>query len=90
MPKDLQKWEVTRQKGKTRFVLVAGVLSWGVPMFAVMTFVVNRRPERPLTPLMILISAVVWLLGGACFGLAMWAITERRYRKHLAANPPPR
>ncbi len=89
LPKDLQKWETTRQKGKGRFILLHGVLGYGVPMFFVMTFVVNRQPERALTLSSIIISAVVWLLGGAAFGVAMWALNEGRYKKALATKTTP-
>ena len=84
IPKDLKKWEITRQKGKPRFILLSGVLGYGLPMFVVMTFFVNRQQDKPITPAMIAISAVVWAIGGASFGLIMWAITERRYQKFLA------
>jgi len=86
MPRSLQKWEVTRQKGKKRFVLQTGVLAWGVPMFLVMTFVVNRQPDKPYSAGMIAVSAVIWAIGGACFGWAMWAIGERKYQKFLASK----
>jgi hypothetical protein len=88
MPKDLQKWEVTRQMGKIRFILQTGVLAWGIPMFVVMTFFVNRQPDRPLTPNLIAISAVIWALGGACFGWMIWLLSERKYQKHLASRKP--
>jgi hypothetical protein len=83
MPKDLQRWEETRKKGKWPFVLLNGMLAWGLPMFAVMTFVVNRKADRPLSPGLIAISAVVWALGGCCFGLAVWTMSERKYQKYL-------
>lgn len=81
MPKDLQRWEKTRQRGKWKFVLFNGVLFWGGPMFIVMTFVVNRRTEKPG---LIAISALIWALGGLLFGLAIRTISERRYQKFLA------
>lgn len=86
MPKDLQKWKVTRQKGMKRFVLQTGVLAWGVPMFVVMTFVVNRQPDKSLSAGMIAICAVLWAIGGACFGWAVWAVSERKYQKYLASK----
>ncbi len=59
MPKNLKKWELTRTKGKTVFILLHGVLSWGLPMFILMTFIVNRRSETSLTPSRILVSVII-------------------------------
>lgn len=85
MPKELKKWETTRQAGKKKFILFSGVLAWGLPMFVVMTFIVNRRPEVVLSSAMILLSAAIWALGGALFGWLMWMMSERKYQKFLAA-----
>lgn len=86
LPKDLQRWQTMRQKGMTRFILVTGIFSYGLPMFVIMTFVVNRRPDQPLTALRIAISAVIWTLGGAAFGFIMWKLNEGRYQRFLAKN----
>lgn len=85
-PDHIKKWEATREKGKARYILVNGVVAWGLPMFAVMTFILNR--DRPKTDSfsMVLLSAVIWTIGGACFGLAMWIISERKYQKYLAGK----
>ena len=58
----------------------------GAPMFFVMTFFVNRRADRPLTPEILAVSAVLWALGGFLFGLTIWTISERRYQKFLATQ----
>ena len=86
LPKDLRRWEEMRKKGKRNFVLVNGLLAWGLPMFAVMTFFLNKKSERPLTAGLIAISAVLWAIGGLCFGLTIWTISERKYQKHLRAS----
>ena len=86
MPQDLKKWEVARKKGKTRFILLSGVLAWGVPMFVIMTFFVNRRPETTLSIGMLAGSALVWAISGACFGWAIWTLSERRYRSFLESR----
>jgi hypothetical protein len=86
MPRDLQKWEATRRKGKAKFILVSGILSWGLPMFVVMTFVVNRQPDKPDSPTLILTSAVIWALGGALFGWVIWNMSEKKYQKYLASQ----
>ena len=91
MPNDIKKWETTRKKGKAKFILTNGVLSWGLPMFFVMTFVVNRPAHGATPPSMVMISAVIWALGGALFGTVIWTMSEKKYLKFLEArkSPPP-
>ncbi len=88
MPKELKKWEITRQKGKAKFILLNGVLAWGLPMFIVMTFFLNRRPDQMLSLTTVFVSAIIWALGGALFGWMAWTWAERRYKKYLAARQP--
>jgi uncharacterized membrane protein len=84
MPPELRKWNATRRQGMAKFILQFGVLAWGLPMFAIMTFVVNRRAGEVRSPQMILVSIVLWALGGALYGWTMWTITEKKYQKYLA------
>lgn len=77
-PEQIEKWREIRGKGMLRYVLVGGVLSYGLAMFVVMTFVVNRDK---LSTSFIGISAIAWSIGGAFFGLAMWFVQERQFRK---------
>jgi hypothetical protein len=83
MPKELKKWEVTREKGKARFILVTGVLAWGLPMFLVMTFLFGRRPDGARSLGMILVSAIIWAFGGALFGWVTWTLSEKKYQNFL-------
>jgi hypothetical protein len=73
----LETWRETRKQGALRYVLVRGVLSYGVPMFVVMTFLMRRGD---IDAKFIALSAVLWGLGGAVFGIAMWAVQERLFR----------
>ena len=77
------RWASTRKNGKKRFILKAGVLSWGIPMFIVMTFFVNNRTEQKLTLMLIAGSALLWALAGAFFGWMLWGFTEKQYNKFL-------
>jgi hypothetical protein len=61
-----------------RFVLVRGVLCYGLSMFVAMRFIVHRGA---LSPRFIAISAILWLVGGAVFGALTWLLMERIYRK---------
>jgi hypothetical protein len=77
----ISRWEVIRSRGRTRYLFVTGVLSWGVPMFVLMTFVVS--PPKQMAPLPILLSALTWLAGGLLFGFMMWVYGERRYSRQF-------
>ena len=81
-PQQLEKWKATREKGMLRYVLVTGVLSYGLSMFIAMTFFVHRDD---LSAKFIAISAVLWTLGGAVFGAAMWFVFERQFRKAVGS-----
>jgi hypothetical protein len=84
---DIEKWAETRRMGVIRYSLLHGVLAWGVPMFFIMTFVVNK--QRSDNPALLAVSAALWGFGGLCFGLTMWTISEKKYQKHIASIKPP-
>lgn len=81
-PASIRRWEAIRARGMGRYVLVNGMLAYGLPLFVLMTFVVHR--ER-LGLRFVLVSAVAWALGGALFGWVMWHARDRLYRR-LAAH----
>ena len=74
---EMERWDRTRLQGMRRFVLFRGVLAYGVPMFLIMTFVI---PHPKLSTSQ---SAMLWLLTGVGFGIAMWLLQEHRFRKAL-------
>ena len=86
-PEHVEKWRAIRAKGLWRYMLVSGVLAWGVPMFLVMTFVVNRQRAENVG--LIALQLVIWLVGGAMFGTTMWYVMERQYRKAIAEAKAP-
>ena len=73
---------------KPRFLLT-GVLAWGLPMFVIMTFVVSRKNWREHTPVEIAASAVLWVIGGACFGWWVWRSSEKKYWAYLEQREEP-
>jgi hypothetical protein len=73
--KERERWEKARQKGMAAYILVNGILTYGLTMFVVMT-VALRHARLPLWE-----SAVLWLVAGAFFGVATWLVQEHRYRK---------
>lgn len=86
MPKELRRWESIRSKGKARFILLTGVLAWGLPMFLLMTFVVSRKSWRERTTEEIAATAVLWTLGGAGFGWWVWRSSEKKYWNYIESR----
>ena len=78
----IRRWERIRARGMARYVLVQGVLAYGLPLFALMTFVVHREHASAR---FILVSAAAWAVGGAVFGWILWHLRDRMYRR-LAAH----
>ena len=72
---EFDRWARTRERGMWRFVLRSGVVFYGLPMFFTMTYLI---PHPRLTTLQ---SALLWLIAGVGFGVAMWLVQERRFRK---------
>jgi len=72
---EFDRWARTRERGMWRFVLRSGVVFYGLPMFFIMTYLI---PHPRLTTMQ---SALLWLLAGTGFGVAMWLVQERRFRK---------
>ena len=59
-----------RAQGRARYVVVYGASMWGLPMFVIMTFLVNRQSQFDLVS--VGLPLVIWLLGGTgirCLGL---------------------
>jgi hypothetical protein len=78
---DPQAWERERTKGMRRFVLIRGVLSWGLLMTVAMAFVAKPFAEG-FTSKAAIIHLVVWPLAGAIYGVVLWHWQERTYQKH--------
>lgn len=82
-PLSIRRWERIRARGLRRYVLVHGVLLYGLPLFLVMTFVVHRQ-HVALRPVLALVLGLAWGLGGAAFGWVMWHVRDRMYRRIAA------
>jgi hypothetical protein len=70
-------WAKVRARGKWRYIGMAGVLQWGLPMLVVLT--IGRALsgknvlERPV------VQILVCLAGGAIFGWLQWRTKERAF-----------
>ena len=78
----IDKWYREAAKGKSRFILLRGVLGWGLPMFIILTFVfpaINGSAGDPYNVSRLLRGLVVWGVGGVLFGWWLWFFTVRKY-----------
>lgn len=81
--KVFEKWKKTREKGRGNYILISGLLSWGLPMFIIMTFFVNKPEDGIMSFGMIAINAIIWALGGLGFGYFTWLASEKAFQKEL-------
>ncbi len=87
-PKNRENWEATRAKGRTRFILVTGVLGWGLPMFLFMTFWVQKVSVDDVGS--IALSMALWAVGGLGFGYWVWRVSEKKYLEAIESEEPNR
>ena len=81
--KEYVSWAELRDKGRNRFILVTGVLSFGIPMFIVMSFLVNKPFEHGFTVANVSVNLGIWLVSGLVFGGLMWSFNEKRFLKEI-------
>ena len=79
------RWERERKAGALRYVLRKGLIAWGLPLYVFMYLVQTLLRGESLEVQDALLSAVLWLGGGAFFGVVMWLVSEFNYRKLRAS-----
>lgn len=77
---DFSRWEKVRAKGALRFVLLYGVLGWGVTTAIVFTGILWLLPGDDPARLLPLVFTL-FPLGGLAWGASMWWFLERAYRR---------
>ena len=78
-------WSKVRARGRTRFVLVAGLLQFALPFFLVTMLFSSSPVDWEPVALLFGISSI--LLGGTLLGAIVWALSERKFRR-LSSQPP--
>lgn len=74
-------WAETRKMGKNKFILIYGVLFWGLIM-AIAFFFLNLN-ENATIPwyIHLLISLAIFLIAGYFVGLLSWNSAEKKYHE---------
>lgn len=80
----LERWEAHRARGKTHFVLVRGMLQWGIASAflwaAGMAWLQGKDFATLLT-----VALVIFPIGGILWGVAVWNLMERKRQKHAGS-----
>jgi hypothetical protein len=84
--KQRARWEKTRRMGIRRYVLLYGMLLWGIPAGIVWVLAMSSGLGWYRLPILLLIALTVFPISGILFGRLMWRVLEARY----AATPLPR
>ncbi|MEE9328784.1 MAG: hypothetical protein V3V30_01495 [Parvularculaceae bacterium] len=94
MPKDLLKWGKIREQGWLKFVLLYGVLLWGMLsglLYALITSFVLPKifggSFGASFSIMLPVSLGLFGIGGVFWGMALWAINQARWKKYSAKSP---
>lgn len=79
-----ENWESTRKKGFLNFLLVRGLLLFGLS-FTVFQFLIKLLLGNEINILATFISG---LMGGLIYGISMWYFAEKRFKKENTTNEP--
>lgn len=79
--KRMTTWATTRKNGKWHFVLVRGVLGFGLPVFLGTSCVPVLRHRVQPTLQYFVPQILIFALSGILFGILIWHFSERQFRK---------
>ena len=74
------RWSITRQKGKTRFILLNGALGWGLTtaaLYSLLMWLVLDTNLKVLLP----IALILFPIGGLLWGWCVWSFSERAFHR---------
>jgi hypothetical protein len=81
----LQEWELKRTKGMLRHSFKLAAL-WGLPMFFIMTFIVQSPKKSILVAStydtkLVVLNFIIYMIAGFLMGLWIWHSNETKYKK---------
>lgn len=80
----LQKWAKTLALGRKQYILLYGVLGWGVPTGLIWALILAWRDGWDKLPGFMIGGLIGFPIGGILFGALMWKWSEAAYQKSLA------
>lgn len=82
----IQRWAVTRLRGKRRFIIINGILGWGLPTgFFWCLFMWAFTPDfRPA--LSVPVALILFPLGGIAWGALIWRASEKHFAEYRSSK----
>ncbi len=84
-----EKWAVTRAKGRRHFILLFGVLFWGLSTAVLWAALMTAMHGPQMLPAVLPFAAIGFPIGGYFWGALMWRLSERAYRKTTVSTAQP-
>jgi hypothetical protein len=78
-----RKWKLTRSRGRNRFILVTGVLGWGLTTAVIWSLLMAGIQGWNRLPTLLPIAIIVFPICGYFFGTFVWKSTETKYYEYL-------
>ena len=87
LEKRRQWWLEAIAKGETRFVLLRGVLGYGLICFGLSTLdsLLLKHDHSCLEPVNVIWNLMSWVIAGGLFGLLMWHRGQKFLRSEKAS-----
>jgi hypothetical protein len=73
---EIQRWEKKYSRGITRFLLLDGVVIWGIPSGMIFMWLTI---SNGLDTMKFIATVLVWFIAGICYGLVVWQGTSQSY-----------
>ena len=83
-----EKWAVTRAKGRRRYIILFGVLNWGIFTAILWALLMGVMYGWQTFPSILPLAMIGFPIGGYLWGASMWSMCEAAYRKAVLASQP--
>ncbi|WP_042147868.1 MULTISPECIES: hypothetical protein [unclassified Pseudoalteromonas] len=80
----ITKWEQQKQAGIVKFILIEGVLKWG--LLSTLVFLGMMFSGKNVGHKEIVTTCLIWLIASIVYGYSMWHGTSLAYKAQLQAS----
>ncbi|GHB66507.1 hypothetical protein GCM10008107_14660 [Psychrosphaera saromensis] len=81
---NIEKWNSQRQSGMFKFILIEGVIKWGVT--AAFLFISLKLVMNDVGKMEIMRICFIWLVASLVYGYVYWVGTTASYENYVANN----